>query len=500
MSNPAFSAPPSATNIASVAYYTFSINSVFSAVRQDGTVVAWGNSSITNQLNTLTNAVTTYANAFTAAVLRPDGKLVSSSGTIINTNAVAIVSAGGNGNYSVLGMNGRVTTSGISGSFITNTYAIFGDPNNFSIDRIYSDGTVAGNNLDGRLAVDLTNAVDSSGPGTTALSSQAFRVWLKADGTVESLPIPAPGGLSNVVMIASGTSHSLALKGDGTVVGWGTNTTALQVPPGLSNVIAISTSSTLSLALLSNRTVVAWGTSATNVPNDLTNVADLFPLGAIVGDTPPSVVSQSPDVNAWSGEPASFCIKAVGSRPLYYQWQANGTNIPNATNFFYRIPNASMSDPGSFQAIVSNEFGTAISRPVSLTVRDGVPLIAKMEGFTKITSPGKPNTFIQNFGGKLDGSEPMSYEWFHNGVAFQAPASFLQITNSTLAQSGNYWFVASNAFGIQTSKVFSVVNVAAEISQEPSDVSAPWGTRTNLSVGVIGEAAFTYQWYFNDQL
>ena len=33
----------------------------------------------------------------------------------------------------------------------------------------------------------------------------------------------APDGLSNVVAIAGGDSHSLALKGDGTVWAWGAN-------------------------------------------------------------------------------------------------------------------------------------------------------------------------------------------------------------------------------------------------------------------------------------
>ena len=48
-----------------------------------------------------------------------------------------------------------------------------------------------------------------------------------------------PSGLSNVVAIAAGWYHNLALKSDGTVVAWGddwSDSGAANVPSGLSNV------------------------------------------------------------------------------------------------------------------------------------------------------------------------------------------------------------------------------------------------------------------------
>lgn len=91
---------------------------------------------------------------------------------------------------------------------------------------------------------------------------------LRADGTVvgwgenRSGQTSAPAGLSNVVAIAAGGEHSMALKRDGTIVAWGD---VIQPPTGLSNVVAISTSghysgieSGVGLALKSDGTVVAW--------------------------------------------------------------------------------------------------------------------------------------------------------------------------------------------------------------------------------------------------
>ena len=65
-----------------------------------------------------------------------------------------------------------------------------------------------------------------------------------------------PSGLSNVVAIAAGSSHSLALTAEGRVVGWGaSNYGQTTVPSGLTNVVAIAAGADYSLALLQQPTV-----------------------------------------------------------------------------------------------------------------------------------------------------------------------------------------------------------------------------------------------------
>jgi hypothetical protein len=99
---------------------------------------------------------------------------------------------------------------------------------------------------------------------------------LKSDGTVvgwgtDLLGTGAetpPAGLTGVTAISVGgifiasaiPVHSLALKSDGTIVGWGDNESGqLDVPAGLSGVMAISAGFNYSLALKSDGTVVGWG-------------------------------------------------------------------------------------------------------------------------------------------------------------------------------------------------------------------------------------------------
>ena len=84
-----------------------------------------------------------------------------------------------------------------------------------------------------------------------------------------------PAGLTNVVAIAGGGWHSLAVKADGTLIGWGRNNySQAAAPPGVSNVVAISAGAADSLALEANGRLVAWGDNTygqTNVPGNLTN-------------------------------------------------------------------------------------------------------------------------------------------------------------------------------------------------------------------------------------
>jgi hypothetical protein len=85
-----------------------------------------------------------------------------------------------------------------------------------------------------------------------------------------------PLELNNVMAVAAGDYHSLALKKDGTVIAWGYNNhEQTNVPPTLSNVVAIAAGANHSLALKRDGRVVGWGQDnfyQTQPPSDLTGV------------------------------------------------------------------------------------------------------------------------------------------------------------------------------------------------------------------------------------
>jgi alpha-tubulin suppressor-like RCC1 family protein len=106
-------------------------------------------------------------------------------------------------------------------------------------------------------------------------------IALKADGTVtvwgsnDYGQTNVPADLSNVVAVAGSYFDTICLKSDGTVLVWGDNSyDQTNVPAGLSNVVAVSAGFYDNMALKCDGTVVAWGggpSSVTNVPSDLTN-------------------------------------------------------------------------------------------------------------------------------------------------------------------------------------------------------------------------------------
>ncbi len=125
---------------------------------------------------------------------------------------------------------------------------------------------------------------DESGPagvsGVVAVTAGwSHSLALQSDGTVvgwgdnSSGQATPPTGLSGVVAISAGFSHSLALESNGTVVGWGDNTYGESSPPsGLSGVETIAAGEWYSLALESNGTVVGWGYTASLPPPGLSNI------------------------------------------------------------------------------------------------------------------------------------------------------------------------------------------------------------------------------------
>ncbi|MBB3153544.1 alpha-tubulin suppressor-like RCC1 family protein [Paenibacillus endophyticus] len=104
--------------------------------------------------------------------------------------------------------------------------------------------------------------------GTQIAAGANHSLLLKPNGTVAGWglnnagQVSIPNSLTDVISIAAGSEHSLALKSDGTVVAWGNNTGgASTIPDDLTagGVIAIAAGANSSLALKADGAVVAWG-------------------------------------------------------------------------------------------------------------------------------------------------------------------------------------------------------------------------------------------------
>ena len=104
-----------------------------------------------------------------------------------------------------------------------------------------------------------------------------------------------PAGLSNVVAIAGGFSDSLAVKADGTVVAWGNYNADVPKPAFLTNVVVVASGFGYGEVVKADGTLAAWGKTidATNVPPGLSNVVafasgDDHCVGLAPVDLPPA--------------------------------------------------------------------------------------------------------------------------------------------------------------------------------------------------------------------
>ncbi|MFA6285846.1 MAG: chitobiase/beta-hexosaminidase C-terminal domain-containing protein [Opitutaceae bacterium] len=216
--------------------------------------------------------------------------------------------------------------------------------------------------------------------------------------TQEMSPVQA-SGLSGVIAVAAGSSHSLALKSDGTVWSWGLNSSGAlgdgstanqQVSPvqvvGLNGVIAITAGSSFSLALKSDGTVWGWGyngsgqlgtnysPSSTNVPIRVGTVANMIAITA--GNYHVLALKTDGSVSAWGsngsgqlGNNSTSSRGVAGAVTLTGQYIAiaagydnsaalriDGTLFTWGANYYGQTGNGTTASPVKLPAAVSGLF------------------------------------------------------------------------------------------------------------------------------------------------
>jgi hypothetical protein len=134
----------------------------------------------------------------------------------------------------------------------------------------------------GQATINFSLSVTFSHGVKAVAAGGAHSLVLKTNGVVlgwgdnTHRQLLAPPGLSGVKAIGAGYYHSLALRNDGNVVAWGDNVEGqTNVPLGLKDVTKISAGAYHNLALLQDGSVVGWGLNndgQTNIPSGLSNV------------------------------------------------------------------------------------------------------------------------------------------------------------------------------------------------------------------------------------
>jgi uncharacterized repeat protein (TIGR03803 family) len=124
--------------------------------------------------------------------------------------------------------------------------------------------------------------------------------------------------------------------------------------------------------------------------------------------SPPVIVAPAASQTVLPGGTATFSVGAIGTKPLFYQWQNNGTNIATGYNTdTLTLHSVTAADAGAYSVIVSNALGSvtnygAMLAIISVTV-PGVTL-ATLHSFTGANDGGNPNGLVQATNGDFYGT------------------------------------------------------------------------------------------------
>jgi hypothetical protein len=317
---------------------------------------------------------------------------------------------------------------------------------------------------------------------------------LRANGTVVGWGRNAEGqrtipqGLTNVIAISAGAYHSMALRNDGTVVAWGFNNRGQRsVPAGLQNVVAISAGGYHSAALKSDGTVVAWGWNElgqTNIPAGLRDVIAISAGGyhtiALKGDSTMVYWGAIDPVEGWvaSTNLADVVGGLYNSTVLLQSGAAHSwgalMGMANARvdpvlfavgNVYHRLglqPDGRVIGWGDNALYGETSVPEDIRDPVALAASWSLSVIALGEQPPHLSAPpaGRSVFVDSNIGllARATGTHPLRYQWEMNGASIQgATNAGLFLKHVQESASGDYRVIVTNAFGVVTSKVATVL-------------------------------------------
>jgi alpha-tubulin suppressor-like RCC1 family protein len=447
------------------------------AVKADGTVVAWGDDRYgqTRIPVDLTNAIAVAGGAWHSVALRADGRVTAWGDNRYGQTNVppfldqVVAVAAGSFHSLALRADGTVVGWGDNRfgkanppAFLSGVVAIAAGSG--SSLALRSDGTI----VTWTTSEAVIPAPGAGGPRWTnlpptqavAISSRGSQhVAIRPDGTAQVWgsfgyggAVAAPAELSNLVAVAAGTGHFLALQEDGMPATWGARTSTggwlpspqsiLQLPEGLTHIAAIAAGSDHSLAL--------------------------------GGAGPPVMTSLLPHCAVVPCRTAYLHAAATGGQPLSYQWRFNGIQIVGATRATLALTNVQPDQAGDYSVVVSNPLGSITNTGTRVEV---------IPAFLTALSPDQ-STFqggTARFQVAATGPGPLSYQWQFDGTDLAgATDSVLQLDHVQAHQAGSYSVKIGNAHGTLSSPA-----VRLRVGQVVA-----WGDnamgRTNVPAGLTG--------------
>jgi len=188
--------------------------------------------------------------------------------------------------------------------------------------------------------------------------------------------------------------------------------------------------------------------------------------------SPPTIITPPQSQTAEIGTTVNFQVDAGDDQSLACQWFLNSNALTEMTTYTHlSLTNVQLSQAGNYTVVLTNIFGVVTSPPAKLTVIGVAPNILS----SPLSQTARLGATV-NFSVEVDGSLPLTYQWFFNGtnVITGASDSVLRLTYIQPSQSGTCSVVVSNAFGIATSSpaILTVTPAAVVTSYTEAELRA----------------------------
>jgi choice-of-anchor C domain-containing protein len=184
----------------------------------------------------------------------------------------------------------------------------------------------------------------------------------------------------------------------------------------------------------------------------------------------PQITQQPTDKTVTVGNTASFAVTAIGTAPLTYQWQFNGTNISGETNSSLTLMSVQTNQSGNYSVLISNAFNYAGSSNAMLTVVPAVCIVppAGLVAWWRAESNALDNLGANN--GSLNGGVTFASGKVTEAFAFNGTSSFVQVTSSpALKPTGPFTLEAWVNYDQQTGMNGDTIAMKGPDDEVPGD-------------------------------
>jgi hypothetical protein len=331
------------------------------------------------------------------------------------------------------------------------------------------------------------------GQFSLAYSSELWRQTSKAKTVTNFYYLDLTGTNGFNTNIVSGSLTNLAFATSSATV-YGTN------GPVSSNYVVITNQSLTTNWPAGAALWVIWEMDSSASASQGLGIDNVSFEASLATNLAPVIISAPLPQSVSVGQQASFSVVVSNLLGGAYQWftndvaLANGNEFSGATSATLTINPAGFADAASYSVVISNEYGSVTSTPVTLTV-NAAPVIP--------TFTVQPQSQTNDIGSNTvlfastTGTQPITYQWLFDGSnILGATATNLVLNDLAATNSGTYTLYVSNIAGTNISQpaILTVVAVPPSFLTEPVSQSVIVGGTAILSVSVTGTSPLQYQW------